>query len=391
MKPKLEAFVERFVLPLLNGAAVEVHGRPFSRSDGAALLADASALGSAELRWARRDRARRLVADPQLPDPSAEEFCLWLGLHNMLLFDHPDRGRIWARDAKWQRVELETRALLGFPDSTAVEASLVRHVAVGRLRDLTREDHVVTAGNAEKRYAGRAAPRRALAAGPGIRWRTETVRWLDQNHDPVVLRLLPEAFRASPLTCLLYPELAPPQWSPLHAAGFLGRRSYARAVCHHWARHTNWVLAGGIVLGSLLRSLGIWGGATPLGDSEPAMDSAHPLALPGVAFADGPEQVGAIVGALVHLHLLKVLELDARVVASSGTADGSVLAFLALPLLLHALEPALGHPLAGLEERAGGEIRRRWEEYQNHLSGIVPRSAREALLVTLVPRIVKKT
>ncbi|TPV92584.1 MAG: hypothetical protein B7733_24985 [Myxococcales bacterium FL481] len=392
MSARPEAFLDDFVLPLLKGHELAINGRPLSRRD-AVVVAKTGALDSTELWLARRDRGRALVAEPELVAPDLEELNLWMGLHNVLLLDHPDRPRVWTRERTWQSVEMETRALLGFPGGDEVGELLARHVAVGRLLDLQREDQVVTSDEGERRYAGQATPRRALAAGPSIAWRTETVRWLDQAHDAAVSRLLPEAFRASPLTCLLCPEVAPREWSPLHAANVFDHRHYARAVCHYWARRPTWVITGGIIVGSLLKALGVADDdeSDAVGSIAPRIGTGSQLAaLPGRSFPAGPRQVGAIVGALIHVHLLKVLELDARVIAASGTGDHTILTFLALPLLLPTLEPALGHPFAGLAGRAQQTLRRHWDEYCEHLVGIVPRSVRENLLVTLVPRIVEK-
>jgi hypothetical protein len=93
------------------------------------------------------------------------------------------------------------------------------------------------------------------------------------------------------------------------------------------------------------------------------------------------------VGALVHLHHLKVLELQARVNLGAGTRDWAVQSFLALPLLLPWLEPWTGSPLSGSQEAS---VRRRWDEYVEHLRGMVPRTVVENLVATLVPRIVER-
>lgn len=387
---RADDFIRAFALPLLTGDVVHMSGRPLSRRDAVA-VAKSDALDSAELWMARRDRGREFVAEPELPPPDLDEVSLWMGMHNVLLLDHPDRARVWTRESKWQGVEMETRALLGFPSTDLVTEALARHVAVGRLLDLQREDQVVTSDEGERRYAGQMTPRRALAAGPGIAWRTETVRWIDQTHDAAVTRLLPDVFRASPLTCLLFPELAPLEWTPLHAACVFAHRQYARAVCHQWARRSTWVMTGGIIVGSLLRGLGLSSDrARDGGDAADDLPPFDRVALPGRAFAAGPREVGAIVAALIHVHLLKVIELDARVIAASGTGDHTILTFLALPLLLPLLEPVLGHPFSGLEQPAQTRLLRHWDEYCEHLVGIVPRAVRENLLVTLVPRIVEK-
>ncbi|MCA9696915.1 MAG: hypothetical protein KC431_05270 [Myxococcales bacterium] len=95
-----------------------------------------------------------------------------------------------------------------------------------------------------------------------------------------------------------------------------------------------------------------------------------------------------MVGALIHLHLLKVLEFDARISIGLGARDWAVQSFLALPLLLEALAPALGRPLEDLGPDQA--LSRRWEEYREHLAGLVPRPVVDNLLATLVRRIVER-
>jgi hypothetical protein len=194
--------------------------------------------------------------------------------------------------------------------------------------------------------------------------------------------------RASPLTCLLRPMLAPAGWSPLHCGKLLGRRGNARAVCHAWASQRDWTRLGGAVMAALLPSLpGQNTTAVPLDSGQ--------LALPGAVVipsepAELAQVLGAIVGALVHLHLLKVLELDTRLGIALGSRDPGILAFLALPLLLPWLQETLGAPLPTIAASAfETPILRRWTEYVDHLEELVPRTAVENLLATLVPRIVQ--
>jgi len=102
------------------------------------------------------------------------------------------------------------------------------------------------------------------------------------------------------------------------------------------------------------------------------------------------DRLGAVVGALVHLHLLKVLELDTRLTLALGSRDPGTMAFLALPLLLPWLQSELGTPVpeggSGAFEAA---LVRRWTEYVDRLEELVPRAVVENLLSTLVPRIVQ--
>ena len=442
-------FLARFVAPLFAGGVVEVEA-PLSAHDRESMLAQASALLDPEFGALRRRCAQRLVADPALPEPGADELSLWLGLHDVLALDHPDTYRVWTRGSTWKRVENETRALLAFARPTDSAEALARHLAVGAFLELRREDQIVSGPEGELRFRGQEPPRRRLglfSAGYS-EVRSELVRWLEQPHVGAVLRLLPDVMWVSPLTALLRPGFAPPGWSPLMAADFLHQRGFARAICHSWAREREWLRVGGVVAGSLLRSLklhrevfgdapstpGVPGvarlmrpgsvegeaGSAPRGEAVAADADADAdldadlageeaaaeiealglgggeadegeldelMALPEPALERRPEDIGAVVAALIHLHVLKVLEFDARIGIGLGARDWAVQTFLALPLLLPALEATLGRPFDGVPDES---FARRWDEYREHLAGLVPRPVVEALLATLVRRIVER-
>lgn len=426
----LPGFLARFVVPLLGGPGVggdghwvEVHA-PMSSADREAMLASkgSGALLSSEFSTLRTRAAQRLVAEPHLPDPNVDELSLWLGLHGVLALDHPDISRVWTRSKTWQRVETETRALLAFARPRAMDEALARHLAVGAFLELRRVDHIVATPDGELRYRGQAPPRRrfSLFGAEPVDVRSESVRWIERPHRAAVQRLLPDVMWVSPLTALLAPGWAPPGWSPLMAATFLRSRPYARAVCHTWAREREWVRLGGIVAGSLLRTLDLVaevfadkpgpgvpgvvaamrrdagegssdegapeaGGAGEAGESE----EAARLALPAPKVEFDRHDVGAVLGALIHLHLIKVLEFDARISIGLSARDWAVQTFLALPLLLSRLEPVLGSPLDELA-LADESFARRWEEYREHLAGLVPRTVVENLVATLVQRVVQR-
>jgi hypothetical protein len=207
-------FLARFVQPLLGGGTVEVEA-PLSSHDRAQMLADAAPLLDPEFLHLRRRVAQRLVADPELPDPGADELSLWLGLHDVLALDHPDTERVWTRAATWRKVENETRALLAFARPIDMPDALARHLAVAAFLELRREDHIVSglAGQGgELRLRGQSLPRRrfGLFSGPLAEVRTEVVRWVDAPHATLVDRLLPDVMWVSPLTGLLQPGWAPP-------------------------------------------------------------------------------------------------------------------------------------------------------------------------------------
>lgn len=395
MARSLPELLDTFVLPLLGGGPVMIDG-PLRAKDLELMLEQAGELSRPELRFARLRRGQELVADPQLPDPDADELRLWLGLYNTLVFDHPDRDRVWSRNVVWRRVEGTTRSLLTLPAPTTCDEALMRHVSVGAFVELRRQDMVVGSSGHELRAAGQELPRRILRmAGPADGIRNELVRWHEQPHAPEAQRSIEDALRASPLTCVLQPRSAPPGWSPLSAAEAFCSRAMVRAICHRWAREREWVAVGGAVAGALLPSL-----PSPARASAAAPASTTgPLALPGAVLPTDPRVLAGVAGALVHLHFLKVLELDARLGVAAVSRDPGVTAFLALPLVLPFIEPSTGSPLGDLCEpadatRVGRDhgqapIARRWTEYLDHLQELVPRSAVDNLLASLVPRIVQ--
>lgn len=398
LSPMLADFVHGFVLPLLRGGDLHV-GRPLRPKDRDAMALDLGSLaGHRELVFARNRRTELYSPHPLLDEPDHDELSLWVGLHNLLVFDHPDRIRVWARGSTWRRVEGVTRTMLTLPFPSSVSEGLARHVCVGALIDLRRTDILVNTATGENRYLGQEIPRRRffLSTPVGAAAREETVDWYVQPHAPETHRLLEDALRASPLTCLLNPLIAPPGWSPLWATDFLRERGFARAVCHRWARHKDWISVGGAVMSALLPSLP--SRPTPdRGGRGQAGAGGGPLALPGAVAPTGPEALGAVVGALIHLHFLKVLELDARLGVALSSRDPAILSFLALPLLLPRLAEVIGTPTAGLERPRGGvssaegletQAQRLWTEYLDHLQELVPRSTVENLLATLVPPIV---
>lgn len=411
MARSLPELLEEFVLPLLGGGPLQIDG-PLRVRDVELMLEQSGELGNPQLRFLRLRRGQELVADPELPDSDDDELRLWAGLYNTLVFDHPERTRVWSRQIAWRRVEGMTRSLLTLPAPTTLGEALARHVSVGAFIELVRQDMVVGGGGTELRGVGQELPRRVLRlAGPADGIRTERVRWLEQPHAPEAQRLLEDALRASPLTCVLRPLRAPPGWSPLQAADAFYDRAMVRAICHQWARQRDWVAVGGAVTGALLPSLPDSTRATPLGPTRatplgpthaaplgPAA-SAGPKALPGAVLPTDPRVLAGVAGALVHLHFLKVLELDARLGVAAVSRDPGVTAFLALPLLLPFIGDTTGTPLGDLVDEPGAQragqghahapIARRWTEYLDHLQELVPRSAVDNLLASLAPRIVQ--
>jgi len=409
---RLDDFVRDFALPLLAGG--EVHVGPAIRpADFHEMLGAIHSLRTqAPLVLARQARAQHLLAEPGLPDPDGEELALWTGLYNVLALDHPERDRVWARQVTWQRVELAARYWLQLSRPDHFDAALVRHISVEAFVDLVRRDQLLCGPDGEQRFVGQEVPRRRLRwAVPGVfSVRDEQVPWWTAPHAPEAERLLQDVLWASPMTCLLRPRQAPPGWNPLTAAPFLQQRAFARVVCHSWAASRAWIEIGGAVLGALLftltgrpmqepeprpaealapRSRGARANAT---GPKPTSSPAPMAALPATPIDAGPADVGALIGALIHVHFLRVLEFGARLGVAPTARDRPVQMFLALPLLLPALAEVLGAPLPS-DPRAGfdGQVQRRWIEYVDHLGELIPRTVVENLLATLVPRVVKAT
>ncbi|MBL4686656.1 MAG: hypothetical protein JKY37_18815 [Nannocystaceae bacterium] len=428
MSPPLSEFVERFVLPLLAGGPVAV-GAPIAPSDRDAMAESPRELGLPTLGFSRLRRAQRLVPNPVLPEPDLEELTLWVGLHNTLVFDHPERRRVWARSTTWRRLEGATRTFLTLPSTTDTGEGLARHVSVGAFVELTRRDTVVPTAAGEVRFLGQTVPTRRFpwASVPQSGHREEVVPWLSAAHAPETQRLIEDALRASPLTCLLHPRRAPPGWSPLLASEFLRDRGFARSIVYSWARDPEWVAVGGAVTSALLPSLPLppnhGGSGGRKGDGagheasvagppkgQQASEKPRVLALPGAVVPTSPAALSAVVGALIHLHFLKVAELEARLGALATGRDPGTLAFLALPLVLPQLASVTGTPLPGMPAdglnpestptgRRGfaasrtalssGTVSRRWVEYLDHLEELVPRQTVDTLVAALVPRIVQ--
>lgn len=386
MSRDLRAFVTDFVVPLLAGDDVWI-GRPLRPRDRDEWGVALPSMSLPEVAFWRLRRAQLLTAHPTLPDPDIEELSLWIGLHNLLVFEHPDRPRVWARGITWRRLEGATRTLLTLPQPDDTETLVARHLAVGAFVDLVRAEVVVATAVGDVRVPA-VGPSRRFLRGATDASREHRVPWLPQPHAPETERLLEDALRASPLTCLLRPLLAPSGWSPLLAASLLRERAWARAVCHAWATPRDWMRTGGAVMSALLPSLPPLRGARP--ELPPPPSPSGQLALPGAVVPCDPRDLGAIIGSLIHLHLLKVLELDTRVGLALGSREPGVLAFLALPLLMPQLAATLGEPVPTLAPDATSlPALRRWTEYVDHLAELVPRSVVENLLATLVGRIVQ--
>ncbi len=390
----LSDFLDRFVLPLLGGGPLMV-GQPVRPEEARAMGEELVLSPNRDLEFLRMRQAQSVVAEPVLEEADADEVGLWAALHNVLVFDHPDRPRVWTRRITWRRLEAAARTFLSLGQATSLEGALARHVAVGPFLNLVRRDAVILTLEGEERYLGQPVPRRRLRYGR----RDEIVTWLDDQHNHEVLQLMPDVLWASPVTCMLRPTLAPEGWSPLIAAPFLAERSFARAVTYAWAGSQDWIGVGGAIMEGLMASIAppppamAPGAMTATSDAPKALTAGAPaLALAGSSFNAGPVEIGALTAALIHLHFVKVLELGARLGVATATRKRAVRLFLGLPLLGPLLEGYIGAPMTPPERSTGfdGQLARRWTEYTDHLADVLPRDVVENLRETLVPRILKE-
>lgn len=408
MAESLPEFLARFVVPLHEGGPIEV-GAPLGVRDRERMSAEADALYDPQLRGLRLQRATELLPDPSLPDPDVSDLSLWLGLHNLLALDHPDRDRVWARASTWAMAVDSTRALIHYAAPTDASEQLARHLSIDRFLDLIRVDQIARVEDQSRRFEGQPAPRavRRMASIGELDLSEERVRWITAKHTDAVESLLPELMFVSPLTALLRPRRVLGAFDPRFPARWLRTRAGARAIVHTWAREDDWVGVGAALVGHLLRALGredllegdlAPGGAAtrpasaPHDADEPADDEARALAAaPALALSaasdHGPAEHAALLGALIHLHLLKVLAFEARV-SLGGRADrAAARAFLALPLMLPQLQAVLGDPLVGIDD---DDALRRWEDYLAHLRGLVPLDVMENLVAALAEPVVQE-
>lgn len=382
----LPQLVHEFVTPLLAGSTVQVR-RPYRVREFRAMVDELGQLHSGDytdLLLLRLRRGQDVVANPALPEPDPDELALWIGLHNILALDHPDRSRVWTRAITWDRVTSVTRSLLTLSQASTFETALVRHVSLGPFLSIGRTDRVLATPDGEERFRGQEVPRRKLRRAQLLQLggREERVDWMDVPHAPEVAELVHDVLWTSPLSCVLSPLRAPPGYNPLIAAPFLTQRAFVRRVCYGWARSPHWIEIGGVVMGQLLQALSTDGSQAPATDA---------IALPGAQVNRSPREVGAIVGALIHTHFLKVLELGARLGLSTNSRDTATQMFLALPRVLPQLSPVLGEPLlVGADlSKFDAQVARRWTEYTEHLGELIPRAVVENLVATLLPAIVK--
>ncbi len=401
MSQTLPEFLDAFVRPLHAGGELKI-GAPLGVKDLERWSADAGLLYDDELTRLRLLRATRWFPTPALPEPTLEDLALWMGQYNLLALDHPERERVWARASTWEMAVTATRALIHRAAPTDASEQLARHVSVDAFLALRRSDQIARVGEQSRRYPGQAAPRsvRRMASIGEIELLEERVDWIDAAKSGASSRLLQDLSWVSPLTALMNPSFAHPGFDPRMPATWLRNSSGARAVVHSWARVEDWVGTGASLMRSLLEALG----REELVSDEPVArgrgaeaeleatgaseddEASHELGMLPAVESYGPAEQAALLGALVHLHFLKVMAFEARVTLGGRKSRAAARAFLALPLLLSRFEGRLGDPLLGVEDP---DALRRWDDYLGHLRGLVPLDVLENLVAALVDPVVQ--
>jgi len=387
----LDAFLDDFVLPLFRGGTVRLKS-PLSSRDLLNFERDVGPLRRDDVQEQRLRCGNRRVESPLLPEIDTFELVYWMGLHNLLFFDHPQLGQVWASDTKWRVVEATTASFLdrGQPDSPA--EVVARDVAMEAIMRLTRVDQVIETREAEIRYFGQPAPRRiGLFDSVAYLQREETINWLDFRHSSPAGRLLPRAFRSSPLTALIHADRVHGRTSLGVVSGLLAEPAYARAVVYAWAGSERWDLIGAAVLECVFDELGIGIGsehgpptdaAASAADREASDNAVPTLSDDQLALHSENSEPSPLVAALIHLHILKVLEMKTRAGLSASSSSPAWKLFFGLPLLLESLAPTLGDPAIHM---LGAAMEGRWTEYRSFVRGIITRDELRWMRDTFAP------
>ena len=394
MARKLGPFISEFVVPLHTGGPL-VLGTPMGLTDVDRMMGEGGELMSDELRLARERAAQLWLAEAHPDDPGRADLLVWAAIHNILVLDHPDRERVWTRTSTWELLRKTTSSMLYQAAPVDMAGQLSLHLSIAAMFRMTRADEVVRVGDQTRRFPGRPAPRsaRRLASVGEVELSAETVDWIDRPHHASAEWLIADAMRISPLTSLLWPERSARDYDPRSAARWLRSAAGARAVVYEWARSEDWVGTGAALTERLARALGHEFERNPDRPSEPddvdasENHEAEPalLALAGASHHT-PAELASLLGAMIHLHFIKVLGLESRVGLGGRRQRAAARAFLALPLLLPQLRDTLGDPLVGVED---SELLRRWDDYLEHLRGLVPRDTVENLLAVFVEPVVQ--
>ena len=327
------AFVERFLLPLVEGGDVHVSAPlGFSALSAFELEDDDSAAerGLSSARWAV---ARELLCDAEPPSLDEESLRIAIASHDLLFLAHPE-GPELARGEGHRRVAAGCVALVaGLPASAEATELVARHTLLHRLTQAVRLDVRVSFWAGRRDFRGQAPPPR-LTAWPRLRRVSEERSQVgclaeaatDASGGADAARTL---LRASPLTDLLNPLRTEPPfdlagWEKIEAA--LGNQDVCRLVAYRWLEQ-GVVRCGGAFAAALIARLG----------SRARDDLRRGLAL------------------LSHLHLCLVVgdgQVRARALGAGPPDEARLADFCGLFAALHQAAPALCLPADVLSDPA---------------------------------------
>lgn len=374
MSDGLRAFLHRFVFPLFEGGTLRV-GAPMSTRELRRLLGQADALYDQRLLELRRRRAEFLVPHGIDEAPGPDELQLWAGLYNILALDHPDLDRVWVSERGKSQLERDTQNWTSLHPTQDRQELLARHVCVGAFLEILRDDLRIAGDQGDQLFYGQlpARVRRGFINGGDGTVSMETVRWIETDAQPSARAAFDCALWSSPLTCFLRPDLAPHLWSPLRSTTLLEHPPLLRAIIYRWDRHPDWLELGSAMLSRLPGFVNKSGETR----AELTQDGERPTlaALPGQVQEPPPGALSQVICALIHLHVLKVLDFDVRIGVGRSARDESMQRFLCLPLALDLLQERWGSPL---NASAHPQLHRRWSEYLAHLDSMLPREMIES-------------
>lgn len=222
LQAMFDRFMERFVLPLVDGGGVLAS---YPLAPGAlqyfreAVPADPHI--ESKIIRARQEVLAELVPSPLPLDLTPQDIDLLAALHNVLLCSHQElvegfRGsKRWNHCIGWAREHLARVA-----PCPRASAALARHSLLHQTTTLTRVDSVVKTRRSTSRYLGQEPPPRALI-WPRFRRLKQTQEVADFQQviaDEEARGVLTAILELSPLTCLL--DMPYALIDPVHSADF---------------------------------------------------------------------------------------------------------------------------------------------------------------------------
>lgn len=193
MARDLASFLERFALPLLRGGELHI-GAPIRQSEAAAWQSDLDRESDLQqaIHAARAHNASQWIPATGALHLSAADLNSCIGLHNILLLQHPD---VRSQTRQLGLSELALSQLVRPATSNAREL-VARHTLYGRALMWLRRDIDLQWWSGHTRYVGQAPPAR-LRALPSLRRVLSTVNETSDLLPPALMRVI---LRQSPLS-----------------------------------------------------------------------------------------------------------------------------------------------------------------------------------------------